>query len=85
MSLPFLFVRMHKQCRSHCRDTSNELQWGYSFESTELSNCQAEISGSLNFSFFQFLLGQASWIYLCFLVNFHQAENVGNLCDLPFS
>lgn len=34
---------------------------------------------------FQLPLEQASWVCLWLPVNFPQAENLGNSCDLPFS
>lgn len=42
------------------------------------------VAGS-EFQLFQLPLEQARWICLWFPVNYHQAENLGNLCALQFS
>jgi len=34
---------------------------------------------------FQLPLNETRWIHLWFPVNFHQAGNLGNVCDHPFS
>jgi len=50
-----------------------------------LSSCQLKLVAGPEFQLLLLHMEQARWIYLWFPVNFHQPENLGNLCDLLFS